>query len=68
MYKKHPRSQWLDMRKKTAKENDILKIEIPVLLISIGLLIQKRSIEQKSAETESKLSYFHSLLGFYFLL
>lgn len=40
-----------------------------MLLISIGLLIQKREIiEQKSAETESKLSYYHSLLGFYFFL
>lgn len=56
-------------RKKIPKENDFLKSEIPMHVISIGLLIQKRDIiEQKSAESESKLSYFHSLLGFYVFL
>lgn len=41
----------------TAKENDTLKSEIPILVMSVGLLVQKRRIvDQKSAKAMSKLS------------
>lgn len=44
-------------RKNIAKEKDVLKSEIPIFVIAIGSLVQKRRIiDQKSAEAMSKLS------------